>query len=62
MPLNVLEACKGCIHDCKISSLNGAELVFCPNKKTVSHRRTTTELSGKYPRDHKKQTQIKEAI
>ncbi|EXG78521.1 hypothetical protein [Cloacibacillus evryensis] len=40
-PLSTLEACKGCIHDCKISSLNGAALVCCPKYRAVKRRRTS---------------------
>ena len=40
-PLSTLEACKGCIHDCKTSSLNGAALVCCPKYRAVKRRRTS---------------------
>lgn len=55
MPLAILEACKGCIHECKISGLDGAKLVCCPQYKTARLKRrkseelATAELSGKAP-------------
>ena len=49
MPLAILEACKGCIHECKIFSLDGAKLVCCPQYKTARLKRRKSEelLSSK---------------
>ena len=45
MPLAILEACKGCIHECKIFSLDGAKLVYCPQYKAARlKRRESKEL------------------